>query len=217
MNRCVVFDLDGTLIDSRKDLAAGINILRGKFHLPPLPLETVVSFVGNGSAKLIERSFADVPGADLDKAKKLYPDCYFATLTEHTVLYPGAADGLKRLHDAGWKLAVTSNKPQTFCPEILKRLGVLDLFGFICGGRPGLPLKPAPDVILLALEKTSSEASASWVLGDNYTDLGAGRAAGTKRAFAAWGFGNPKDEPWDFRAETFSEFAEHLLRDQPAR
>ena len=118
-NRCAVFDLDGTLIDSREDIAGAVNLLRARFGLAPLPTETVVSFVGNGIRKLVERAFEQEDPALVEKAKEQIVDCYRETLVVKTTLYPGVADGLRILKTAGFKLAIATNKPHVLCAALM--------------------------------------------------------------------------------------------------
>ncbi len=211
-NRCAVFDLDGTLIDSREDIAGAVNLLRARFGLAPLPTETVVSFVGNGIRKLVERAFEQEDPALVEKAKEQIVDCYRETLVVKTTLYPGVADGLRILKTAGFKLAIATNKPHVLCVPLLKKLGIADCFDAILGGGTKIRMKPEPDQIHYVMKETLSSPERTWMLGDNYTDLAAGRAAGCKRAFAAWGFGDPRQESWDFKADSFLAFVYHLLK-----
>ena len=147
MTGCIIFDLDGTLIDSRADLCTGVNLMRQDFNLPPLPLEQVVKYVGNGTLALCERALAGTgvnPAEALPHMKKYYRE----HLLDQTTLYPGVADGLRRLHDAGFPLAVISNKLETPSKSILEALGVGSLFQLIVGGDSGFKLKPDPESLL---------------------------------------------------------------------
>ena len=108
MNRCVIFDLDGTLIDSRADIANAVNMTRRDFHLPEHSLETVVSYVGDGVRKLIFRAFAGT-GVDMEEAIRTMNRHYADNAVVKTTLYPGVAQGLEELYAHGWKLALVSN------------------------------------------------------------------------------------------------------------
>ena len=210
--RCVVFDLDGTLIDSREDLAIAVILMRSEFDLEPLPLQTVVSFVGDGLKKLVQRSLKgeDVP---LEDAYKVMGDCYRVNLIERTTLYPGVFDGINRLKDASWSLAVISNKPTEFCRIILDHFHIELAFSHIIGGSSEFPLKPDPAALNFVLEQTKSDAARSWVMGDNHTDLEAGLRAGMKRCYASFGFGDPMDKPYDLKVSSFTEFVEALSKE----
>ena len=207
----IVFDLDGTLIDSLCDLAAAINATREMFGLKPLSVETVKACVGNGVKVLIQRAFKDAPEVGFDDALARYSNYYATHLTVHTLLYPGVADGLKAIHDRGIKLAVVTNKPSSAATVILTDLQVADLFDAVCGGDGGVPLKPAPDMLLLFQERF--KAKNCWMIGDHYTDLEAGRRAGFRRGFARYGFGDPREEVPDFTLDTFSDLVVLALKD----
>ena len=207
----IVFDLDGTLIDSLRDLAAAINATRAMFSLKPLSVETVTSCVGNGVKVLIQRAFKDAPEVGFDDALARYSRYYAEHLTVYTRLYPGVADGLKAMHDRGIKLAVVTNKPSSSAKVILTDLQVADCFDALCGGDGGVPLKPAPDMLLLFKERFNSKDC--WMIGDHYTDLEAGRRAGFRRGFARYGFGDPHDEIPDFTLDSFPDLVSLALKD----
>ena len=204
-NRCIIFDLDGTLIDSRKDLAAAVNLMRQDFHLHDLPVDDIVSYLGNGAKLLVERTMADA-GFDygIDDALSLFKKHYESKMLDQTLLYPGVADGIKSLTLSGWKLAVITNKPTFHCLEILKHFSIDKYFGICIGGDSGFPLKPEPDSAFSALEKSNSKAETSWIVGDHYTDMATGRKAGLKRCFANYGFGKTYDELFDAEISSFS-------------
>ena len=129
----IIFDLDGTLIDSRRDLAAGVNHMRAHYDLSPLSLEMASSYIGDGVRKLVERSLqgADV---DLDEAVRINKEYYFSHLTVYTTLYAGVADGLRRLASAGHKLALLTNKPGDPSRAILHHFELDHFFTSIIGG-----------------------------------------------------------------------------------
>ena len=206
----IVFDLDGTLIDSLRDLAAAINATRDMFGLKPLSVETVTACVGNGVKVLIQRAFKDAPEVGFDVALERYSQYYATHLTVHTRLYPGVAEGLKKMHDRGIKLAVVTNKPSSAAKVILAELQVADHLDAVCGGDAGVPLKPAPDMLLLF--KDRFKARDCWMIGDHYTDLEAGRRAGFRRGFARYGFGDPREEIPDFILDSFSDLVALALK-----
>ena len=187
-NRCVIFDLDGTLIDSREDIANAVNATRRDFNLPPLSLETVVSYVGDGVRKLIYRSFAGTD-ADLEEAIRVMGRHYAEHAVVKTTLYPGVADGIRVLSENGWKLGLVSNKPTELCRMIFRHFGLDAFFCEIIGGSSGFPLKPAPEALFHILKESGSDASLSWFCGDNHTDMNAARNGGMRSAYAAYGFG----------------------------
>lgn len=206
----IVFDLDGTLIDSRRDLAEAVNATRAMFGLPPFSPETVISYVGNGVKKLIERAFHDAPQVKFEMALERYSRYYADHLTVHTRLYSGVAEGLKTMHEHGIKLAVVTNKPSSAAKVILGDLMVSEYLDALCGGDADVPLKPEPDSLLLFKERF--KAHDCWMVGDHYTDLEAGRRAGFRRAFARYGFGDPREEAPDFILDSFSDLVALALQ-----
>ena len=210
MNRCIIFDLDGTLIDSRADIANAVNMTRHDFQLPPLPLATVVSYVGDGVRKLIFRSFADT-SVDMEAAIRAMGTHYAENAVVKTTLYSGVAQGLEKLHAHGWKLALVSNKPTELCRIIFRHFKLEPLFAEIIGGSSGFPLKPEPDALNHILHATGSDAAQSWVCGDNHTDLDAAKNAGMKSIFAAYGFGTQGNAVYDRIIHSFPELTDLLL------
>ncbi len=209
----LILDLDGTLIDSREDIAAAVNSMRAFFSLPPLPHETVVSYVGDGMLKLLERSLRGTGISPASgEALEVMRASYRANLLGRTVLYDGVAEGLQKLHDCSWQIALLSNKPVEFCRVILHGLGIGKCFRNILGGDSGFPMKPDPAALEFLLETAGvrDNPASSWILGDNHTDLDAGRRAGLRTAFAAYGFGKRAGLPCDFVAPTFSAFVEEV-------
>lgn len=211
MNTGIFFDLDGTLIDSKADLAAAVNYSRRELGLPELPTEIVAGFTGDGMANLVRRSFKDTPFAEDARALELTRSYYAAHGVVHTVLYPGVEEGLRRLADAGAELFMITNKPQDIAIGILDELAVLKYFSEVIGGGGGFALKPAPDALVSMIDKYSLNRSWSWILGDHYTDLAAGRGAGIRRALAKWGFGAPRGEWYDAGFDDFPAFARAML------
>lgn len=195
----LIFDLDGTLADTRADLTTGINLMRAHYGLPPISVKTVESYVGDGIRVLVERSLegADV---DIDEALALDKKFYAEHMLDETVLYPGAAEGLEKLAAAGHRLAVLSNKPGEPSRIILKHLGLGDLFFRIIGGGDVPNLKPAPDGIFALMKESGVQPENTWMLGDHHTDLEVAHNAGVKSGFVTYGIGNPgkftADQVW---------------------
>ncbi len=209
-NACVVFDLDGTLADTVADIANSVNLTRREYGLDPLPLSQVVSYTGDGARKLLERSFADHP-IDLDEGVGRMVRHYYENPVVATKLYPGVREGLTALKNAGWKLAVVTNKPGLVARVILRHLDVESFLDDVIGGSDGFPLKPDPAPLFHLLEKYKADPARSWVLGDNHTDIHAAVNAGMKSAFAAWGFGFLDAAVCDVRVESFEHFTRLLL------
>ena len=208
----VMFDLDGTLIDSVGGIAHAVNAVRQGYGLAPLPRERVKSYVGNGARKLMERSLADAPPpVPIDEALAAMVDRYAAEPLYDTGLYPGVAEGLAELARRGALLAVVSNKPDRVGKLILEGLGIARFF---CEniGAGHFPLKPAPDAVLYLLETHAVPRERAWFVGDHYTDLRAAEAAGVRGVFCRYGFGRREGAPAAFEIDDFSELAPLLAR-----
>jgi phosphoglycolate phosphatase len=208
--RLLIFDLDGTLIDSRADLAAGINHMREHFGLPPLSVETVSGYIGNGVRKLVERSLQG-SAVDTDEALRINKEYYYSHLTVHTVLYDGVGQGIRRLADTGHQLAVLTNKPGNPSRAILRHFGLDGFFGSIIGGGDVARLKPEPEGVFLCMERAQTTASGTWMIGDHYTDLTVAANAGIKSAFVEYGFGAERGHKPDAYFASFSELVEYFV------
>ena len=212
MPQVIIFDLDGTLIDSRSDLTTAVNLTRTHYDLTPLSLETVCSYIGNGARKLIERSLPE--NINIDDALVIMKKNYYEHLTDETKLYPGVLEGLQKLLATGRKLAVITNKPDKASKIILKKLGIDKYFNEIIGGGGEHPLKPEPDALLYFADKWNADVKKSWMIGDHYTDLEAGARASMKCCWASYGFGDPKGLRYDLEAKSFSELVLKIASSQ---
>ncbi|NOY75202.1 MAG: HAD-IA family hydrolase [Kiritimatiellaeota bacterium] len=208
MNRIVICDLDGTLIDSRADLAAAVNKVRAEHGLEPISVDTATSYVGDGVRKLVERALSEAPDVDLDDAVVSMRRHYSRGMLDATSVYPTVLEGLAMLRDAGFKLCVATNKPREACEKIVEALGLSQCFDVVLGGCSDYPLKPDPAMLILAMEKTGTNAEDSWIIGDNHTDLASGKRAGIKRCYAEYGFGSLGEEAFDLKVDSFAEFAD---------
>ncbi len=206
-----IFDLDGTLVDSRHDLADAVNRMRADLGLGPLPLERVVSFVGDGIRRLVERSLQDAPTspARLEQALALLREHYAAHLLDRTVLYPGVHAGLEALAREPCHLAIVTNKPTEPARRICEGLGIGHFFALVLGGDACERMKPDPLPVQRVLALTGADGTSSWVIGDNRTDLEAGRRAGLRRCFCRYGFGHPGSEVPDLTVDSLEDFAAH--------
>lgn len=201
----LIFDLDGTLVDSSRDLTTGINLMRAHYDLPPLTVETVTGYIGDGIRKLVERSLqgADV---DLDEALALDKKFYAGHMLDETALYPGVAEGLRKL--AGHELAVLSNKPGDPTRAILKHLGVDKLFFRMLGGGDLPNLKPAPDGVEALVAESGISRENIWMIGDHHTDLETAENAGVKSGFVTYGIGHAGEFAADQIWNGFKELVE---------
>ncbi|MDF7807319.1 HAD-IA family hydrolase [Pontiellaceae bacterium B12219] len=206
----IIFDLDGTLIDSRADLTAGINHMRNHYGLDSLSLETVSGYIGDGVRKLVERSLqgADV---DVDEALAINKEYYFSHATVHTALYEGVEAGLSDLTKAGHTLALLTNKPGDPSRDILRHFGLDDCFSAIIGGGDVPHLKPEPDGVFRCLELTHTDPSTAWMVGDHHTDLAVAKNAGIRSALVTYGFGHAGDYKPDANFASFADLVGYFV------
>ena len=207
--KLIIFDLDGTLVDSCMDLATAVNLMRAHFGLPALALETIRGYVGNGVKMLVTRALEGTQ-IDVDEALKVQMPLYLAHAVEKTVLYPGVFEGLTRLRERGYSLAVATNKPAESCDLILTHLGIFDWFMAVMAAGRCPVLKPAPDMINSLMVTAGVTPGNTWVVGDNYTDLEAARRAGANSVFVTYGYGTPGHETPTRRCDTFDALLELL-------
>jgi len=194
----LVFDLDGTLVDSKQDLALSVNAMREHMGLAPLPLDVVASYVGHGVTVLIRRSLGDLAAeANVEKGLDFFLEYYRLHMLDHTGLYPGVREALDALR--GRKLAVLTNKPVRFSTEMLSRLGVAPHFSFIYGGNSFPQKKPDPIGIRTLMKDLGASPHETLMVGDSDTDVLTGRNAGAWTCGVTYGFGahTLQDQPPD--------------------
>lgn len=206
----LIFDLDGTLVDSCADLAASVNHMRSRFGLGPLPLETVKGYVGDGVRLLVERALQGA-AVDLGEALALHKAYYASHLTVHTTLYPGVEEGFRRLADAGHKLALLTNKPGDPSREILRHFGLDRFLCAVVGGGDVARLKPEPDGALACMERCGVPATKTWMVGDHYTDLAVAANSGIKSAFVRYGIGEERGYKPDAYFASFPELVGYFV------
>ena len=205
----ILFDLDGTLVDSRRDLTTAVNLVLAEYGVAPLSMDTVTSYVGNGSDTLMARALGDAE-VSVSVATERLGFHYRQHLLDETVLYDGIIETLEELQGSGYKLAVVTNKTQASACRIVRGLGVDGFFETVLGDTGTCGLKPETDLILQALQVCDAVREGSWMLGDNYTDLAAGRRAGLQTCFCAYGFGARRGEPFDISIACPRDFPVHL-------
>jgi phosphoglycolate phosphatase len=185
----IVFDLDGTLIDSARDLALSMNATRQHLQLAPLDPLLIYSFVGNGAAMLVRRALGPEASQDLnDKALNFFLRYYRVHALEHTRLYDGVKELLDRLLAEGHMLAILTNKPVKISRDIVAALGLASYFVQVYGGDSFPTKKPDPQGLLTLLEETRTEACNSWMVGDSGVDIQTARNAGVRSCGVMWGF-----------------------------
>lgn len=182
----LIFDLDGTLVDSVADLTTALNLLADELGRPQLSKEQVRSIVGDGASKLIKRAFgsANYHREQLFRFLAIYGD----HLLDTTCCYPGIGELLASYPAA--QMALVTNKPQRLTLELLDGLNLRNHFKVVIGGDSYAEKKPHPLPIQMALQQLGSQADQAVMIGDHHTDLHAAIAAGVATCFCAYGLGN---------------------------
>ncbi len=214
----LIFDLDGTLVDSKRDLVDSVNATRVSDGRDPLPDEVVASYVGNGAPVLIRRAFPDASEADLDRLLRYFLTYYRDHMLDATVLYPGVQEALEVLHAADVPMAVLTNKPVRFSVRMLEGLGLEAYFFRVYGGNSFDEKKPHPMGINLLVAESGADRERTIMVGDSAVDVRTARAAGVRACGVSWGF-QPEtfvSAPPDFIVDDLSELAEVVLAEQPA-
>jgi phosphoglycolate phosphatase len=202
--RAVVFDLDGTLVDTLGDICTAANILRQQYALPVLSASEIMRCIGNGPAKLVERVLpAGCP--DLDAAIQLYKDLYRKHQTDTVRLYDGVGEGLEILHQAGTPMAVLTNKPEAASLAILSHLGVKRFFTHIAGAGGLYALKPDPEGILAIIHEWGLMPAEVLMAGDSDVDVDTAYNAAAVSVYFEWGYGKPGLRKPAYSISAFSE------------
>ena len=184
----VIFDLDGTLIDSKKDLTDSVNATRAWHGLAPIPDDIVSSYVGNGAPMLIRRSFPHATQEELPVLLRYFLDYYREHMLDATVLYPGVREALDAMHEAEVPLAILTNKPVRFSIRLIEGLGLESHFFRIYGGNSFEEKKPHPIGIKMLLAESGAAPDRTFMVGDSAVDIRTARNAGVKACGVNWGF-----------------------------
>lgn len=199
-----IFDLDGTLIDSKLDLAHAVNATRAHIGLPPLEHALIYSYVGNGAPVLMRRSLGpDAEEADVERALEFFLAYYSEHMLDYTVLYPGVRETLEKLDNGGRRLAVLTNKPVRISAAILNGLGVGNHFFRVYGGNSFEQKKPHPIGVETLLRESGARKESALMVGDSAVDIRTARNAGIPCCGVTYGF-QPESlqiDPPDFLIE----------------
>ncbi len=185
----IIFDLDGTLIDSRQDIAHCVNWTLHDMGLPAIDHDVIYSYVGHGVRTLMEGAVKEAHGDDgYEQAMRLFDKHYSAHLLDHTQLFPGMADVLETYREKS--LAIITNKPQKYTDPIIEGLGLGSYFGAVLGREACERPKPHPDPIYKVMATQPADKSRTVIIGDTEVDVVAGKNAGIMTCGVLFGFGN---------------------------
>ena len=211
----LIFDFDGTLIDSVPDLADATNAMLTTLGKKPYPLDIIRNWVGNGSKMLVERALVgkvEVLEGELDKesvdhAEQVFFDVYKNISGSKTVAYPDVDNGLRKLQAAGFKLALVTNKPIRFVPKILQSFGWQDLFSEVLGGDSLPTKKPDPAPLLHVCNALNFNPAQAVMIGDSRNDILAGQNANMDTLGLSYGYNYGQDIRELNPTEAFDDFA----------
>jgi phosphoglycolate phosphatase len=201
-----IFDLDGTLIDSKLDLANSVNATRVYMGLAPLDHDRVYSYIGSGAPVLIQRALGAEAGSDeVARALEFFLSHYDEHKLDHTRPYPGIVNALDELRAAGWQMAVLTNKPVNISRRIVDGLDLAPYFARVYGGNSFKEKKPHPIGVETLLAELDERPADAVMVGDSWVDVRTARNAGIKACGVNYGF----------QPETFEVDPPDFLVDQP--
>lgn len=212
----LIFDLDGTLVDSKADIAHATNATLDMMGLAPLPLEVVAAYVGNGAPVLVKRALGpDFGDADVARALAFFLSFYHEHLLDHTCPYPGVREGLERLRkSASVTMAVLTNKPIRSSLAIVNGLGLGDYFFRVYGGDSFPAKKPDPAGLLALLKESGAPSDQAVMVGDSSVDVRTARNAAVRACGVSWGF-QPESfaaDPPDILVNRMDELVDYVLK-----
>jgi phosphoglycolate phosphatase len=206
--KLIFYDLDGTIIDTRKDIARAANYMREQMGLIPLEEKTVERYVGRGLQYLIEGCLETKDQKAVDKGAKFYRRHYEEHMLDHSRVYPGVVEVLEHFKDRSQ--AVVTNKPNPFTDDMLEALKIRPYFSYVIAGSSEYPKKPNPAAIHALMKKTQSTASEALFIGDSLIDIQTCRNAGIRIAVLTHGFNDEDTLKLGCPDYLFSDFIELL-------
>jgi phosphoglycolate phosphatase len=186
--RLLIFDLDGTLVDSSVDISNALNYAIGPYGIPEVSISETIALVGEGLTRLIGKVIEQkAPGLDLPPLVDRFLEYYSVHLADNTLPYPGTEKVLQGL--GAYRKAVVSNKTESLSVKVLQATGLIRYFDYVAGGDTVSEKKPSPVPILDVLSRFDAGPEEALLVGDSIYDIEAGRAAGVKTVAALYGYG----------------------------
>jgi phosphoglycolate phosphatase len=182
----LIFDLDGTLIDTVADLAQAVNHSLRTLGYQEQPFEHIAGYIGDGVRKLLHRAFDSEDTELINTALEIFRTFYREHLCDYSQIYQGIENVLDYYQHKA--LAVLTNKTQEFADDLLRRTGLFNQFKYIIGGGSGYAYKPDPESVLVILEKLNVHPTMAMIIGDSPNDVTAGKNAGIKTCAATYGY-----------------------------
>ena len=189
-NQLIIFDLDGTLLNTIGDLAVGCDHMLSLRGLPTHSYKEYCTFVGNGIMRLVERALPEELRTEeyVKAARRDFVEFYIDNIDNHTVPYEGMVELVEQLQTKGAKLAVASNKFQAGTEKLIRKFFPTIGWVEICGNREGVPLKPDTALVDMIIEKAGVERKNCTMVGDSAVDIQTARNATIRSVGVSWGF-----------------------------
>lgn len=199
--QAVLFDLDGTLVDTAPDLGYALNLQRQRHGLDFLPEETIRPYASHGSRGLLEVGFGLLPtDSHFEAMRTEYLDLYTQVMTRQPMLFEGMAETLQAIEQGGLRWGIVTNKPRRFTQPMMAHMGLDVRAGAVISGDDASQPKPSPQTLFLACERMNIDPKAVVYVGDAERDVQAGNAAGMKTLVALFGYLSANDKPKEWGA-----------------
>ncbi|WP_024930014.1 HAD family hydrolase [Methylophilus sp. OH31] len=210
--QAVLFDLDGTLVDTAPDLGYALNLQRERHGLAFLPETTIRPYASHGSRGLLEIGFGLLPtDAHFEAMRTEYLDLYTQVMTRQPVLFDGMAEALQAIEQRGLRWGIVTNKPRRFTMPMVAHMGLDVRAGAVISGDDAPQPKPSPQTLLLACERMNIDPQTVLYIGDAERDIQAGQAAGMKTLVALFGYLASTDNPQAWGADGCIQQPQDLL------
>lgn len=207
----ILFDLDGTLVDSSGDLTAAINVVRADLGLAPVPVEQVRTAISSGSRAILSLGLPELDAQEREVRIEQFLRVYQALIGEHDGLFPGIAGVLDAIESVGSRWGVVTNKREDLAHIVLDRLGLSQRCAVLIGGNTLARNKPDPLPVVTACERIGVAPNEAVFVGDDLRDILAGRGAGTRTVAVRWGFHPSDSDPAGWGADWVIDRPDQLL------
>jgi phosphoglycolate phosphatase len=210
----IVWDFDGVVVDTSRDIANAGNFALRQLGLPELPVDTLASYIGGGAEPLVRKMLGERADELFDRALPLLLNRYKEYPFQETTLYPGILEVLEHYARAGKRMGIATNKIQPVTLTILKGLHIEQYFDALIGPEDVQHRKPDPEAVNRVLQALGTRADLAVMIGDTAADIGAGKAAGTLTAGVTYGYGTPVEvsgaEP-DVLVDSAADLLKHFI------